>query len=124
MKLVLTILWPILLMILNGQMEPRWGILSVFPRPMPIHHDAGLFPRLFTSNRSLDIPYLPIETDLAPIGENRSFGLKGTLCFYIVRNISETSSCIPLYNQMAGWFDLPLSSSGPCHSANATWASG
>ena len=21
--------------------EPRWGILSVFPRPMPLHHDAS-----------------------------------------------------------------------------------
>ena len=61
-----------------------------------------------------------MEANLVPIGENRSFSLEGTLCFYIVYNISEASSCIPLYNQTAGWFDLPSSSSGPCHSANAT----
>lgn len=91
---------------------------------MPICHDAKLFPRLFSSNRSLDVPYLPLEADLAPIGENRSFNLEGTLCFYIVHNISEASSCIPLYNQTAGWFDLPPDSGGPCHSAKATWVSG
>ena len=91
---------------------------------MPICHDAKLFPCLFSSNRSLDVPYLPLEADLAPKGENRSFNLEGTLCFYIVHNISEASSCIPLYTQTAVWFNLPPDSGGPCHSANATWVSG
>ncbi|EGW13289.1 Retrovirus-related Gag polyprotein [Cricetulus griseus] len=27
--------------------KQRWGILSVFPRPMPVMYNAGVFPRLF-----------------------------------------------------------------------------
>lgn len=47
------------------QVEPRWGILSVFPRPMLIRHDAKLFPHLFSSNKTFDVPYLPLDNEIA-----------------------------------------------------------
>lgn len=46
---------------------------------MPVRHDAKLFPRLLSSNKSLDVPYLPLELEKAPLGENRSFDLAGSL---------------------------------------------
>lgn len=90
-------------------MEPRWGILSVFPRPMPTLHNAKVFPHLFSSNKSLDVSLLPLDKELASINENRSFELLGSLCFVGVRNISDYSDCVMLYNQSAAWFDAPHS---------------
>lgn len=87
----------------------------MFPRPMPVHHDAKLFPRLFSSNRSMGAAFLPLDSEIAPLEENRSFFLEGTLCFQLVDNISVTTPCIPIYNQTAGWFDLPEDSPGPCY---------
>lgn len=97
------------------QAEPRWGILSVFPKPMPIHHDAKLFPRLFTSNKSFDLPFLPLDEKVAGLGEYRNFSLLGSLCFTLVCNISQNNDpCMKLYNQTAAWFNLLWDSSGPC----------
>jgi hypothetical protein len=36
----------------------RWAILSTFLKPMPIRHDAIVFPKFFTSNKTVDLPYL------------------------------------------------------------------
>ena len=96
----------------------------MFPRPMPVRHDAKLFPRLFSTNSSWDVPYLPLDVGIASINENRSFALSGSPYFLKVRNISENSKCVQMYNQIAAWFDLPEDSYGPCHSANASWISG
>lgn len=96
----------------------------MFPKPMPIHHDAKLFPCLFGTNRAIDVPYLLLDSDIAPVEDGRIFDLEGNLCFSLVKNLNDTSGCIQLYNQTAGWFALPETSSGPCHSANASWVSG
>lgn len=104
--------------------DPRWGLLSVFPKPMPIRHNAKLFPRLFSTNKSFDVPYLPYDEEIAGVGENRSIILSGSLCFEVARRLQAPSnSCIVLYNQTAAWFDLPYHS-GPCRAANASWISG
>lgn len=96
----------------------------MFPRPMPIRHDAKLFPRLFGTNKTIDLPYLPLDRDIASVNEARNISLGGTLCFVMVKNISLSSPCILLYNQTAAWFGLPEDANGPCKSANATWISG
>ena len=35
--------------------DPRWGILSVFSKPMPLMHSAQVFPRFFISNALLQL---------------------------------------------------------------------
>jgi hypothetical protein len=52
--------------------EKRWAILSTSPKPMPIRHDAIVFPKFFTTNKTVDLPYLPYDPTRAPLGENRS----------------------------------------------------
>ena len=41
--------------------EQRWAILSAFPKPMPVRHDAIVFPKFFTTNKTVDLPYLPYD---------------------------------------------------------------
>jgi hypothetical protein len=31
--------------------QQRWAILSAFSKPMPVRHDAIVFPKLFTTNK-------------------------------------------------------------------------
>lgn len=76
---------------------------------MPVRHDAQVFPRFFATNRSLNIPYLLLYKEIAPIEGNVSIKLKGILffCFLIVNQNKESSDCVQLYNQSATWFDKP-----------------
>ena len=78
----------------------------------------------FGTNKTIDVPYLSLDSEMASVEEGRGFVLEGSLCFSLVKSISDSSACIQLYNQTAGWFDLPQESSRPCHSANATWVRG
>ncbi|XP_057356155.1 uncharacterized protein LOC130683343 isoform X1 [Manis pentadactyla] len=80
----------------------RWGILSAFPKPMPVRYNAVVFPRLFTTNSSINLPYVAMDTVTAPLGENRSFVTSGSLCF--TTNITQTN-CIPLTRKAYGWYD-------------------
>jgi hypothetical protein len=41
--------------------EQRCAILSTFPRPMSVSHDAIVFPKFFTTNKTVDLPYLPYD---------------------------------------------------------------
>lgn len=78
----------------------RWGILSVFPKPMPVRYNAAVFPRFFTTNSSMNLPYLPLDSLAASLGENRTFETDGSLCF-TTRN---HSNCLSLKQHMYGWF--------------------
>ena len=84
----------------------------MFPKPMPVRHDAQVFPHFFA--KSLNTPYLPLDKEIAPIEGNVSIKLKGILVFffYIVNHIKESSDCVQLYNQSATWFDKPGFSHG------------
>ena len=100
---------PLILQLLTWMMvwslvigEPRWGIMSNFPLPMPVMHDAHALPRFFATNRSLGLAYLPLDEQIHERGNNRSFLLKGSLCFVIVSTLNDTSNCILLYNQQHG----------------------
>ena len=37
--------------------ELHWGIMSVFPKTMPLMQSAQVFPQFFTSNASLQLPF-------------------------------------------------------------------
>jgi hypothetical protein len=63
--------------------KQRWAILSIFPKLMPVRHDAVVFPKFFTTNKTVDLPYLPYDPTQAPLGENRSLLEQGSLCFQI-----------------------------------------
>ena len=102
--------------------ELHWGIMSVFPKPMPLMHSAQVFPQFFTFNASLQLPFLPWDGEIAPVQESMLLQLKGLLCFQMIQNISQMSDCVQLYNQTAAWFDMPVNSSTK---ANATtWIRG
>ena len=103
--------------------EPRWGIMSTFPLPMPVMHDAHVFPRFFANNRSLGLAYLPLDEQIHERG-NRSFLLKGSLCFVIVSTLNDTSNCILLYNQSAAWLKDASWGEHQVMVANATVISG
>ena len=80
--------------------EQRWAILSTFPKPMPVRHDAIVFPKFFTTNKKLDLPYLPFDPLRVPLGENRSLQEQGSLCF----QFSQKGDCIQLSICMIGSF--------------------
>jgi hypothetical protein len=80
--------------------EQRWAILSAFPKPMPVRHDAIVFPKFFTTNKKLDLPYLPFDPLRVPLGENRSLQEQGFLCF----QLSQKGGCIQLSIHMLGSF--------------------
>ena len=63
---------------------------------MPVMHDAQVFPRFFTTNDSLGLPYLPISKDVAPIQNNDTWIINGSLCFTV--NQSSKDPCIKLGN--------------------------
>jgi hypothetical protein len=69
--------------------DPRWGILSVFPKPMSMMHSAQVFPRFFISNALLQLPFLPWDGEIAPVQEPMQLQLRGLLCFQIIENISQ-----------------------------------
>ena len=69
--------------------DPRWGILSVFPKPMSLMHSAQVFPRFFISNASLQLPFLPWDGEIAPVQEPMQLQLRGLLCFQMIQNISQ-----------------------------------
>lgn len=95
----------------------RWGILSAFPKPMPVRFNAAVFPRFFTTNSSMNLPYLAKDTVTAPLGENRSFFTEGSLCF----STQNLSKCIHLKQRKYGWFDkakITVSHTNPTISVN------
>lgn len=114
------LLWLGVLLLVRTE-ELHWGIMSVFPKPMPLTHLASVFPRFFTLNASLQLPFLPWDGEIAPVQESMRLLLKGLLCFQMIQNISQVSDCVQLYNQTAAWFDMPVKSS---IKANATWIQG
>ena len=100
----------------------------MFPKPMPILHDAKLFPRLFSANKTFDVSYLPLDEEIAKIGENRNMTLSGSLCFAFGDNMLPDGSCVSLHFQNASWhyFDLnnvekPVES---CADGLTTWFAG
>jgi hypothetical protein len=76
--------------------KQRWAILSAFPKPMPVCHDAVVFPKFFATNKKLDLPYLPFDPLRVPLGENRSLQEQGSLCF----QFSQKEDCIQLSIRM------------------------
>ena len=103
------ILLGILMMVTGCRTEElRWGIMSVFPKPLPLTHSAQVFPRFFTSNTSLQLPFLPDDEGVAPVTEPLQLALRGVLCFQLIVNISQDSACVQLYNQTAARFDRPF----------------
>jgi hypothetical protein len=63
--------------------KKRWAILLTFPKPMPVCHDAIVIPKFFTTNKTVDLPYLPYNPTQAPLGGNHSLLEQGSLCFQI-----------------------------------------
>ena len=80
--------------------EYRWAILSAFPKPMPVRHNTAVFPKFFTTNKTLGLPYLPFDPIWAPLGEKRSLRERGSLCFQIY----ELGNCIRLTSRALGMF--------------------
>ncbi|XP_068921482.1 uncharacterized protein [Petaurus breviceps papuanus] len=90
----------------NAVTELRWGLLSTFPRPMPVTSSAQVFPRLFTVNNTLKLPVLHLNNDTRPVESNRTISLNGTLCFQITPTVDpELSPCVGLFPQEAVWSD-------------------
>lgn len=83
----------------NEEVE-RWGILSAFPLPMPVSHKAAIFPRFFTTNKTIDLPYLPFDSQVSPLGRNQSFPEEGFLCFSV--SSQQDDSCIQLQSKIYG----------------------
>lgn len=107
----------VILMLIQGvpikvQSELRWGIMSTFPLPMPVMYNAQVFPRFFTTNKELGLAYLPLDSHIEQVKENRTIPLKGSLCFGIFNKTSFDLPCIMLYNQSSAWL------------REATWGTG
>ena len=58
-----------------------WGLLSIWPIPLPITHDTQVFPQLFPSTELLGSPYLPADSTVKPLITSLNFKLRGSLCF-------------------------------------------
>jgi hypothetical protein len=101
-KLPLALVLPLWIWVPSILGEYIWAILSAFPKPMPVHHDAVVFPKFFTTNKRLDLPYLPYDPTWAPLGENRSLPEQGSLCF----QFDQRGDCIQLMRRALGWFPL------------------
>ena len=82
--------------------------MSVFPKLLPLTHSTQVFPCFFTSNTSLQLPFLPDDEGVAPVTEPLQLALQGVLCFQLIVNISQDNGCVQLYNQTAVWFDRPF----------------
>lgn len=65
---------------------------------MPVTHEAQVFPRLFVTDDTLGLPYLPWDPQKERVKDSRTFTLEGSLCF-----ISGYSSnyCIGLEPQVS-----------------------
>jgi hypothetical protein len=88
------ILLGILMMVTGCRSEElRWGIMSVFPKPLPLTHSAQVFPRFFTPNASLQLSFLPDDEGVALVIEPLQLALPGVLCFQFIVNISQDSVC-------------------------------
>lgn len=99
---VMLILLGILMMVTGYRSEElRWGIMLVFLKPLPLTHSAQVFPCFFTSNTSLQLPFLPDDEGVAPVTEPLQLALRGVLCFQLIVNISQDSACVQLYNHTA-----------------------
>ena len=99
--------WIILLMLdilvpsISGEL--RWGIMSTFPLPMPVMHNAQIFPRFFTTDKELGLAYLSLDEQIQALQENRTFFLQGSLCFMLISSLkirANVYSCI--INQQPG----------------------
>lgn len=99
--------WIILLMLeilvpsISGEL--RWGIMSTFPLPMPVMHNAQIFPHFFTTDKELELAYLPFDEQIQALLENRTFFLQGSLCFMLISSLkirANVYSCI--INQQPG----------------------
>ncbi|XP_059107641.1 uncharacterized protein LOC131900446 [Peromyscus eremicus] len=87
-----------------GKMEPRWGILSAYPKPMPVRHNAAVFPRFFTTSKELGLPSLPLDKQIAPLGEDRKFQEEGSLCFVLTDVDPDNEPCLAFKKQGLAWF--------------------
>ena len=86
--------------------ELRWGIMSTFPLPMPVMHNAQIFPRFFTTDKELGLAYLPLDEQIQALLENRTFFLQGSLCFMLISSLQDKSQCISLHYQSAAWLKM------------------
>ena len=69
----------------------------MFLKLMLLMNLAPVFPQFFTSNASLQLPFLPWDGEIAPVQESMLLQLKGLLCFQMIQNISQMSDCVQLY---------------------------
>lgn len=103
----LLVLVGVLLLSSLAMTEHRWGILTAFPRPLPVTHTAAVFPRFFTTNETLDLPYLPMDMEEANV-TSYNLDLSGSLCFqFWSGSASEDYSCVTFSPQAAAWVDQP-----------------
>jgi hypothetical protein len=79
--------------------------MSVFLKPLTLNHSVQVFPRFFTSNASLQLPFLPDDEGVALVTESLQLALQGLLCFQLIVNIFQDSACMQLYNETGVWFD-------------------
>jgi hypothetical protein len=77
--------------------------MSTFPLPMPVMHNAQIFPRIFTTDKELGLDYLPLDKQIQTLLENRTFFLEGSLCFMLISSLQDKSQYISLYYQSAAW---------------------
>ena len=83
--------------------ELRWGIMSTFPLPMPVMHNAQIFPRFFTTDKELGLAYLPLDEQIQALLENRTFFLQGSLCFMLISSLKIRANVYPcIINQQPG----------------------
>ena len=71
---ILTLLLEILVPSISGEL--CWGIMSTFPLPMPVMHSAQVFPHFFTTDRELQLAFLPLDGQIQALMENRTFPSK------------------------------------------------
>ena len=100
-KLLLALVLPLWIWVPSILGEYRWAILSAFPKPVPVRHDAVVFPKFFTTNKTLELPYLPFDPTRAPLGESRSLLEQGSLCF----EFDGVGECFKLTGRALGMFD-------------------
>jgi hypothetical protein len=68
--------------------------MSTFPLPMPVMHNAQIFPRFFTTNKKLGIAYLPLDEQIQALQENRTFFIQESLCFVLISSLQDKTQCI------------------------------
>ena len=99
--------------------EQRWGIMSTFPLPMPVMYNAQVFPRFFTTNKELGLAYLPIDTHIAQVTENRTIFPEGSLCFRVTNDSSLEHLCLLLLNYSYAGLEMTVKTDDG-YNANAT----